>query len=61
MSIQNLGVTAPSAIQPQAASVSNEALVMAAVHMPNVFNDERDGILTKWNQLQVSTQRCIYK
>ncbi|XP_067948334.1 nucleoporin p54-like [Watersipora subatra] len=31
---------------------SNEALVMAAVHMPRVFNDERDGILTKWNQLQ---------
>jgi len=41
--------------QQQQTAVSNDMLVMAAVHMPVVFNDERDAILAKWNQLQVSS------
>lgn len=35
-------------------AASNETLVYAAVHMPVLFKDERDGVINKWNQLQVS-------
>ncbi|KAH9373857.1 hypothetical protein HPB48_009263 [Haemaphysalis longicornis] len=44
------GAAAPGAAA--AASASNIANLGAALSLPTVFNDERDTILAKWNQLQ---------
>ena len=48
-----IGGAAAATTQAQTQAPSNDALVIAAVNMPCVFNDERDRVLTKWNQLQV--------
>lgn len=45
------GAAMPGAT-PTAASASNIANLGAALSLPTVFNDERDTILAKWNQLQ---------